>query len=158
MPHYCCAGGCFNSSEMNKDLSFHSLPLCDKQLLRVWTTRMKQDPGFFSITKHIKICSEHFVENYFVEPEAKKCRLKKDAVPSVFHWTRDESKQGERKEVICRPSYSIQSSELDRSVVLGKLDKSGLNIEEATDSASEGEGDKVVGKPELVSRRTETSW
>ena len=45
---------------------------------------------------------------------------------------------------------------LDRSVVVGKLDKSRFDIEEAIDSASEG--DKVVGKPELVSRRTETSW
>ena len=93
-----------------------------------------------------------------MEPEAKKRRLKKGAVPSVFHWTRDESKQEERKELILRPSYSVRSGELNRSVVIGKLDKSRLDIEEATDSASEGEGDKVVGKPELVSRKTKTSW
>ena len=84
--------------------------------------------------------------------------MKKDAVPSVFHWTREESNQEETKEVILRPSYSVRSCELDSSVVIGKLDKSRLDIEEATDSASEGEGNKVVGRPELVSMRAETSW
>ena len=157
MLHYCCTGGCFNSSEINKDLSFHCLTFCDKQLSRVWTTRIKRDPKFFSITKHKKICSEHFIPNDFVEPDAKKRMLKKDAVPSVFHWTREESKHEETKEVILRPSYSVRSGELDRTVVIGKLDKSRLGIDEATDSVSEGE-DQVVGRPELVSRRTETSW
>ena len=92
-----------------------------------------------------------------MEPNAKKRRLKKDAVPSTFHWIREESKQEETKEVILRPSYSVRSGELDRSVVIGKLGKSRLDIEEATDSASEG-GGTVVGRPELVPRRTETSW
>ena len=93
-----------------------------------------------------------------MEPDTKKQRLKKDAVPSVFHWTREESKQKEMKELTFRPLYSVWPGELDRSVVIEKLEKSRLDIEEATDSASEGEGDKVVGRPELVSRRTETSW
>ena len=57
---------------------------------------MKWDPGFFSITKHTKICSEHFVQNDFVEPEAKKRRLKRMQFPLYF--IGQETNQNKMKE------------------------------------------------------------
>ena len=42
-----------------------------------------------------------------MKPKAKKRRLKKDAVPSVFQLTREESNQEEKEEVILRPSYNV---------------------------------------------------
>ena len=75
MPHYCCAGKCNNNSEKRQDLSFHRLPLENTKLLQVWITKMKRDPRHFSVTMHTKICSEHFKEEDFIEPEAKTRRL-----------------------------------------------------------------------------------
>jgi len=81
MPHFCRAGGCTNSSDANKNISFHSLPLNDKKRLSIWITKMKRDPKYFSITKHTKICSVDFID-----PLAKVKRMKSTSVPSRFEW------------------------------------------------------------------------
>ena len=54
---------------------------------------MKRDHRFSLITKHTKICSELLIQNDFMVE-------KKDAVPSVFHWTREKSKQEETKDLV----------------------------------------------------------
>ena len=55
--------------------------------MKVWITRMKRDPRFFKVSKHTRICSEHFLPSDFKELDVQKRHLKKDAVPSVFSWT-----------------------------------------------------------------------
>ena len=131
MPHFCCAGGCTNRSDANKNISFHSLPLNDKKRLNIWIPKMKRDPKYFSITKHTKICSVHFTKNDFIDSIEKVKRLKSTSVPSRFEWT-TATCDGEEV-TVGRPA-------------LGSC----IHDDEATDTVSEGEGDVFPGEPRLV--------
>ena len=128
-------GECYNSSDQ-KDIFFINY---------LWIPRrycLKGERRYFNINRHTKICGEHFVwPDDFVNPCATKLGLEDDAVPSIFAWTKK----------------TFQSSK--RSSVLEKLEARRIEKEEATDTASEGEGDMVdansSGK-ELISRKTQT--
>ncbi len=95
MPHCCCAGQC-NSSATRKDLSWHQLPFENKNILKVWVTKMRRDPRYFNVNKHTKICSEHFKNDDFIEPDAKVKRLKMNAVPSIFEWSPEKLEKPRR--------------------------------------------------------------
>ena len=141
MPHFCCAGKCENSSEKNRDLSFHSLPHDNKPLLKLWIKKMHRDPRYFNVNKHVKICSEHFRQRDFVNPHAKKRRLNRNAVPSKFSWT---------------PVKEEEEEDVERTAV-SKLEHSRIEQNEATDTASEGEGDELrVSGLTLTSQKTQT--
>lgn len=139
MPHLCCAGECENSSDKRPDISFHGLPLDNKALLKAWITKMRRNPNYFNVNKHVKICSEHFRPEDFINPEAKKRRLKRDAVPSIFAWSE------EKPETVARSAVE-------------KLNTSRQEEEEATDTASEGEGEETftLSGLTLTSRKTQT--
>jgi len=138
MPHFCCAGNCENSSEKQKDLSFHGLPLNNKPLLNLWISKMHRNPHYFSVNKHVKICSAHFTPDDFIDPYATKRRLKPGVVPSIFAWTNEEPEPTER-------------------TVVQKLGQSRMEQDEATDTASEGEGDELnVAGLVLTSHKTQT--
>ena len=140
-PHFCCAGKCENSSEKNRDLSFHSLPPDNKPLLKLWIKKMHRDPRYFNVNKHVKICSEHFRQRDFVNPHAKKRRLNRNAVPSKFSWT---------------PVKEEEEEDVERTAV-SKLERSRIEQNEATDTASEGEGDELrVSGLTLTSQKTQT--
>ena len=96
MSHFCCAGECENSSDQRKDLSFHGLPLEDKPLLSLWISKMHRNPNYFNVNEHTKICSAHFVSEDFINPEARKRRLKRNVVPSIFAWTKNLPERSER--------------------------------------------------------------
>ena len=143
MPQFCCAGGCQNSSTNRKDLSFHGLPLNSKSLLSVWITKMKGDPRYFNINRHTKICSEHFTSDDFINPYSSKKPLKANAVPLIFSWNKDKQENVQ----------PVKRSALE------KLNQWRAEEEEATDTASEGEGDMAVSTrsgEELISRKTQT--
>ena len=93
----------------------------------------------FYVNKHVKICSEQFSPEDFINPEAKKRRLKRDAVPSIFAWSE------ESPETVARSA-------------LEKLNTSRQEEEEATDTASEGEGEETftLSGLTLTSRKTQT--
>ena len=85
----------------------------------------------------------NFTSNDFINPYSSKKRLKADAVPTIFSWNKD-------KQEIVQP---VKRSALE------KLNQWRAEEEEATDTASEGEGDMAVstrsGK-EHISRKTPT--
>ncbi|XP_044171843.1 uncharacterized protein LOC122956242 [Acropora millepora] len=101
--------------------------------------KMLRNPNYFNVNKHVKICREHFRPEDFINPEAKKRRLKRDAVPSVFAWSE------EKPETVARSGVE-------------KLNTSRPEEEEATDTASEGEGEETFNLSDLTftSRRTQT--
>ena len=136
MPHYCCVGKCYNCSAAGKNISWHGLPINSPTLLSVWITKIKRDPRYFNVNKHTKICSEHFVDEDFVNPYSTKRRLKSTAVPSVFAWSKEKLKTKEKTSAML------------------KLEKNRTEHEEETDSASEGEGDAT--DVNLISRKTQT--
>ncbi len=59
MVHFCCMPTCSNNSNRDKHLSFYSLPLKRKALLKQWIHAIgrKQLP----INRHTRICSRHFL-------------------------------------------------------------------------------------------------
>ena len=58
--------------------------------MKTWITKMRKNPNYFNVNKHVKICSEHIRPEDFINPEAKKPRLKCNAVPSVFTWSEEK--------------------------------------------------------------------
>ena len=119
----CRIGECENSSDKHPDISFHGLPLDDKALLRTWITKMERNSNYFNVNKHVKICSEHFSPEDFINPEVKET-LKRDAVPSIFAWSEENA------ETVARSAVE-------------KLNASRQEEEEASDTASEGEGEET---------------
>ena len=85
---------------------------------------MRRNPNYFNVNKHLKICSEHFNPEDFINPKAKKRRLKHEAVSSIFAWSEES------------PGTVARSA-------VEKLNTSRQEEEEATDMASEGEGEET---------------
>ena len=48
---------------------------------------MRRNPNYFNVNKHVKICSEHFSPEDFINSDVKKRRF--DAVPSTFAWSKE---------------------------------------------------------------------
>ncbi|KAM7430037.1 hypothetical protein ABFA07_019195 [Porites harrisoni] len=103
---------------------------------------MRRDPRYLNVNEHTKICGEHFVIGDYVNPYSVKKRLKDDAVPSIFAWNKDKNQSKKRRSVT------------------EKLEAIRTEEDEATDTASEGEGDPVTSSSGkdlgLVSRKTQT--
>lgn len=74
MVHCCCVPGCSTRSNRETDLSFFSLPLKNKRVMKRWihAIRRKNLP----LNRHTRICSRHFVN-------AEGRRLYADEVPSL---------------------------------------------------------------------------
>ena len=68
----------------------------------------------------------------------KKRHLKNDAVPTIFDWT--------------KTSQESTDDQKGGTSTIEKLSTSRMEVEEATDSASEGEGDAMMIN--LISRKT----
>jgi len=103
---------------------------------------MRRDPRYFNVTKHTKICSQHFRRSDYIEPDTSKKRLKCTVVPTLFKWTK---------------SAADNSSEDATRPGVKKLEACRLEEEEETDTASEGEGDALYSlRPQILSRKTQT--
>ena len=74
MVHFCCVPGCSNNSSREAHLSFFSLPLKRKKVLKQWVHVIGRKN--LSINKHTRVCSEHFVQ-------ANGRLLRKDEAPSA---------------------------------------------------------------------------
>ena len=79
-------------------MSFHSFPDVKSIKGKEWIQKIRRDPGNeFIVTKHTKICSEHFTpSDFFHDDQELQCRrrcLKSSAVPSLFAWTNNEHKR-----------------------------------------------------------------
>ena len=86
---FCVAVGCYNQSDKNKDISFHTLPKDDK-MRKAWVA---------AIGRSGRICSEHFTQSsyedssrlkfelcpaQYTERKATRKRLIPGAVPTIF--------------------------------------------------------------------------
>lgn len=92
-------------------------------VLQVWISRIKRDPNKdFRISKSTKVCSTHFIESDFINSESQKKRLKPDACPSVFSWSKDVQKR----------SFPEKKRKLELEIEIAAA--------EETETASEGEG------------------
>lgn len=61
MVHVCVVPGCSNRSDREKDLSYHRLPLKNKQLLKVWIHKMGRKN--LPVNESSRVCSSHFINS-----------------------------------------------------------------------------------------------
>lgn len=95
MVQYCVVPGCKNNA-LIPGLSFHSFPK-DLKLKKIWEMKIKRAKKCKPITQHMKVCSDHFSKSdYKCTFYDKRKYLEKDAVPSIFSWTK---KNKERREI-----------------------------------------------------------
>ncbi|XP_054709271.1 uncharacterized protein LOC129218977 [Uloborus diversus] len=92
----CCAYGCTNSNVKEvckaKKISFHLFPHSDAELKKKWEVNIKRENFTPSLTT--RICSEHFEESCFeYQPFTEKRLLKKDAVPTLFSFSKPPNKK-----------------------------------------------------------------
>jgi len=73
MVHFCCVPACSSNSNREKHLSFFSLPLKKKSLLKQWIHAIGRKN--LPVNSHTRICSRHFLD-------ANKRQLRPDEVPS----------------------------------------------------------------------------
>ena len=100
MVNKCCAINCrsgYTGENKDPDVTFHSFPLHDKQLLQGWLKRIARKD--FTPTKYSRLCSLHFKPEDFVKESndqqirrrknrssallVEKC-LKGNVLPSIF--------------------------------------------------------------------------
>ena len=95
---FCAAINCTNNSKTK--VSTFKFPR-DQKLKREWLIKMKRES--FTLTKHSRVCAEHFTEDSFEQniavrsllgPAFKPRRLvlKRDAVPTIFNFTVERCK------------------------------------------------------------------
>lgn len=93
----CCVPECNTPGyicENGKSITFHKLPLKNKELLDKWIAKMRRDPGqYFKVTDHTRICSRHFKDEDVHQTPSGRRRIKEGAVPTVFHWRPDKSRR-----------------------------------------------------------------
>ncbi|XP_078348406.1 uncharacterized protein LOC144633403 [Oculina patagonica] len=101
MAHYhCCVPLCNNdqrkSSATGKKLKFFNFPK-DGQLRKAWIIAIRRDEGpLFKIQKDSTlVCSEHFKTDEIQTTLAGRKRLRDQAVPSVFAWTKTTQQRPE---------------------------------------------------------------
>ncbi|XP_078382735.1 uncharacterized protein LOC144665367 [Oculina patagonica] len=101
MAHYhCCVPLCNNdqrkSSATGKNLKFFNFPK-DGQLRKAWIIAIRRDEGpLFKIQKDSTlVCSEHFKTDEIQTTLAGRKRLRDQAVPSVFAWTKTTQQRPE---------------------------------------------------------------
>ena len=97
----CAVVGCSNRTprDSQKGISFHRLPLKNKQLLKEWLVRIKRE----NLPKPslCVVCSEHFEKKCFkggctidLWPDRKRKReLNEDAVPTIFPYQKKKSRR-----------------------------------------------------------------
>ena len=78
----------------------------------------RDDPKYFKPTKYSRLCTAHFLPSDFFYFDT-------GAYPSIFSWATEED---------------ISDTSEKRSSSIEKLEEARLEKEEATDTASEGEG------------------
>ena len=92
-------------------------------LKQIWTSRIKRDPKKdFKITSSTKVCPDHFEDEDFIFVNSRSRRMKTEACPSVFSWTRPKNQR-------TLPAKMVQLEE-ERKILAA----------EETETASEGEG------------------
>lgn len=106
----CCVPMCTTPGYVTEDgheVTFHKLPLKDKDRLRDWIAKIRRDLGpCFSVTEHTRICSRHFKKSDFRTTYKGKRYLNDNAVPSTFPWSKVTKERSSR----CNPLQTCSTS------------------------------------------------
>ena len=112
MVRHCIAFGCKNRSSKAecRDLSWHLLPLSNKNLLAQWLLKLRRENT--PVNKNSYVCSQHFEANCFIKPMGgQRIRLKPDSIPTKFIFTVEKPK---RKKPADRASLNTKKTEIEK--------------------------------------------
>ena len=113
MVRHCIAFGCQNRSSKAecKDLSWHLLPLSNKNLLAQWLVKLRRENT--PVNKKSYVCSQHSEANCFIKPMGgQRIRLKPDSIPTKFIFTVEKPK---RKKPVDRASLNTKKTNIEKS-------------------------------------------
>ena len=108
----CIAAGCRNTQD-DKALHFHSLPLKNDKLLKIWLSKLK----LLNPPLHIgsRVCSAHFAPECYVRDlkhellgMKKSGRLKEGAIPTIFDFGEYDFKSSDIPTTSKKSSYKQQ--------------------------------------------------
>lgn len=146
MTRHCIAYGCFNS--INKPgcagLSWHSLPMKDKTLLRTWLIKIKRKNT--PVTKNSYLCSAHFSKGCFRKSiGGNRAYLKPGSIPTIFSFNQEKPsrkaplhrKQSTRKQR-CSSHVHLDSTDTERHYDI-EVDINSSPLENADENISSGE-------------------
>ena len=88
MTRHCISYGCVNRSDKPEctELSWHSLPMKNKKLLRLWLKNMRRENT--PVTKNSYLCSFHFAKECFHKAiGGTRVYLKPGSVPTIFNFS-----------------------------------------------------------------------
>ena len=108
MVRHCIAFGCQNRSSKAecKELSWHLLPLSNKNLLAQWLVKLRRENT--PVNKNSYVCSQHFEASCFIKPMGgQRIRLKPDSIPTKFIFTVEKPK---RKKPVDRASLNTKTN------------------------------------------------
>uniref|UniRef100_A0A8C9XF12 THAP domain-containing protein 1 n=1 Tax=Sander lucioperca TaxID=283035 RepID=A0A8C9XF12_SANLU len=89
----CAFPNCGNQMKRYLSLSFHRLPLRNREILQLWLVVLQLDvqtPLRTLRERDYRVCSEHFDEDDFTEKSVKSRYLKANAIPKVKRPTADK--------------------------------------------------------------------
>ena len=113
MGTHCIAFGCQNRSSKVacKELSWHLLPLSNKNLLAQWLVKLRHENT--PVNKNTYVCSQRFESNCFIKPRGgQRIRLKPDSIPTKFIFTVEKPK---RKKPADRASLNTKKTKIEKS-------------------------------------------
>ena len=113
MVKHCIAFGCQNRSSKAecKDLSWHLLPLSNRNLLAQWLLKLRRENT--AVNKNSYVCSQHFEASCFIKPlGGQRIRLKPDSIPTKFIFTVEKPK---RKKPADRASLNTKKTKIEKS-------------------------------------------
>lgn len=164
MVRHCIAFGCTNRSNKVtcKHLSWHSLPLNNKELLKAWLAKIKRENT--PLSKNSFLCSEHFEKECFSRSFAgRKVTLKPGSVPTIFSFSDQKSKRKPPKER-CNGEYvkpkaakKLNLSSVEGETILREsscdeqsLNENGFEEETPEDVFTEEQGEINKLKQQLI--------
>lgn len=86
MVRVCAFPNCSNRMKRYLCLSFHRLPLRNREILKLWLVALQLDvqtPLQTIRERDYRVCSEHFNEDDFTEKSVKSRYLKANAIPKA---------------------------------------------------------------------------
>ena len=157
MVHVCCVPGCSNRSNREAHLSYFSLPLTNKRLLKIWVHKI----GRTNLQRNstTRVCSDHFVL-------AAKRKLRPDEyptqnLPTRSHTTPARPRKPPRPRTVPEPFSETDSDEQDtperRSIGIQVCDDSPVKITYLKDTVKALEAEILQLQETVTSLKGEIS-
>ena len=140
MPQDCISFGCPNTSSKSSDISFHRLPLKNKKVLAKWIINIRRTNT--PVNEHVRICSEHFEPSCFLISHNGRKKLRKDAIPTRFSFTKPAKERTSPKQrlPLTEKTNTVNTNTVNTGEILSKQS----DYDEGEDGSLPSENEETV--------------